>query len=207
MDRPFRPLLWHRTVLNDELGHTEWLRVHQLAAGEVDFRIRQILPEYWDASTPCDEWDVYDLVAHCVIENMRAALILEKAPFEEVMALDTEVVAEDPEMAWEVSWRNAVAAFASADLDDQVELGQQAITAIEFLRIRACDLAVHAWDLAIGLGVDERIDEEVLSATLPWARRRRDQMARMPELFDPPIQRAGQADPQTELIEIFGREV
>ena len=31
-------------------------------------------------------------------ENMRAALILEKAPFEEVMALDTEVVAEDPEM-------------------------------------------------------------------------------------------------------------
>ena len=90
MDRPFRPLLWHRTVLNDELGHTEWLRVHQLAAGEVDFRIRQILPEYWDASTPCDEWDVYDLVAHCVIENMRAALILEKAPFEEVMALDTD---------------------------------------------------------------------------------------------------------------------
>ena len=140
MDRPFRPLLWHRTVLNDELGHTEWLRVHQLAAGEVDFRIRQILPEYWDASTPCDEWDVYDLVAHCVIENMRAALILEKAPFEEVMALDTEVVAEDPEMAWEVSWRNAVAAFASADLDDQVELGQQAITAIEFLRIRAPSL-------------------------------------------------------------------
>ena len=160
-------------MLDDELGHTEWLRVHQLAAGEVDFRIRQILPEYWDASTPCDEWDVYDLVAHCVIENMRAALILEKAPFEEVMALDTEVVAEDPEMAWEVSWRNAVAAFASADLDEQVELGQQAITAIEFLRIRACDLAVHAWDLAIGLGVDERIDEEVVSATLPWARRRR----------------------------------
>ena len=207
MDRPFRPLLWHRTVLNDELGHTEWLRVHQLAAGEVDFRIRQILPEYWDASTPCDEWDVYDLVAHCVIENMRAALILEKAPFEEVMALDTEVVAEDPEMAWEVSWRNAVAAFASADLDEQVELGQHAITAIEFLRIRACDLAVHAWDLAIGLGVDERIDEEVVSATLPWARRRRDQMARRPELFDPANQRAGQADPQTELLEIFGREV
>ena len=111
-------------MLNEELGHAEWLRIHQLAAGEVDFRIRQILPEYWDASTPCDEWDVYDLVAHCVIENMRAALILEKAPFEEVMALDTEVVAEDPEMAWEVSCRNAVAAFASADLDDQVELGQ-----------------------------------------------------------------------------------
>ena len=90
-------------MLNEKLGHAEWLRIHQLAAGEVDFRIRQILPEYWDASTPCDEWDIYDLVAHCVIENMRASLILEKAPFEEVMAFNTEVVTEDPEMAWEVS--------------------------------------------------------------------------------------------------------
>ena len=207
MDRSIRPLLWHRTVLNEQLPHDGWLRIHQLAAGEVDFRIRQILPEYWDASTPCDEWDIYDLVAHCVIENMRVSLILEEAPFEEVMALNTEVVEEDPEMAWEVSWRNAVASFAAADLDEQVQLGQQAIPAIEFLRIRACDLAVHAWDLVVGLGVDERIDEEVVSAALPWARTRRDQMARMPELFDPPIQRVAQADPQTELLEIFGREV
>ena len=194
-------------MLNEELPHDGWLRIHQLAAAEFDFRIRQILPEYWDASTPCDEWDVYDLVAHCVIENLRASLILEKAPFEEVMGINTEVVAEDPEMAWEVSWRNAVAAFAEIDLDEQVGLGQQVIPAIEFLRIRACDLAVHAWDLAIGLGVDERIDDEVVLATLQWARTRREQMARMPELFDPPIQRTVPVDPQTELLEIFGREV
>lgn len=194
-------------MLSEQLSHHEWLRVHQIAAAEVDYRIRQILPEYWEASTPCDEWDIYDLVAHCVIENMRASLILEGAPFEEVMSINAEVIAEDPEMAWELSWRNAVAAFAEADLDARVQLGQQSIPAIEFLQIRTSDLAVHAWDLAIGLGVDERIDEEVVSATLGWARARRDQMARMPELFDPPTQTAPQADPQTELLEIFGREV
>ena len=90
-------------MLEELTPDVNWLRIHQIAAGEVDFRIRQILPEYWEASTPCDEWDVYDLVSHCVVENMRASLILEGAPFDEVMSVDQEVVAEDPEMAWELS--------------------------------------------------------------------------------------------------------
>ena len=75
------------------------------------------------------------------------------------------------------------------------------------MQIRACDLAVHAWDLAVGLAIDERIDEEVVAATLRWAEVRRDQMSQMPELFDPPIPSADDADPQTQLLEIFGREV
>jgi uncharacterized protein (TIGR03086 family) len=184
-----------------------WLRIHQLAAAEVDYRIRQILPEYWEASTPCAEWDVYEVVAHCVVENIRVPLILDGASFEQVMSVDKEVVFEDPEMAWEVSWRNAVAAFSEADLEGTVALGEQVIPTVEFLRIRACDLAIHAWDIAVGLAIDERIDEEVVTAALGWAQGRRDQMAKMPELFDPPITSAAEADEQTELLEIFGREV
>jgi len=194
-------------VLSEQIPDAAWLRIHQLATAEVDYRIRQILPEYWEASTPCDEWDVHDLVAHCVVENMRASLILEGAPFEDVMSISPEIVVEDPEMAWEVSWRNVVAAFADADLEGQVELGEQVIPTIEFLRIRTCDLAVHAWDLAVGLNVDERIDDEVVAAALVWARERRDQMAQMPELFDPSRPSSPGADDQTQLLEIFGREV
>jgi len=194
-------------VLGDLHAKMAWLRIHQLAAAEVDYRIRQILPEYWEASTPCAEWDVYEVVAHCVVENIRVPLILDGASFEQVMSVDREVVFEDPEMAWEVSWRNAVAAFSEADLEGTVALGEQVIPTVEFLRIRACDLAIHAWDIAVGLAIDERIDEEVVTAALGWAQDRRDQMAKMPELFDPPITSAAEADEQTELLEIFGREV
>ena len=197
----------HRTVLGDLHAKMAWLRIHQLAAAEVDYRIRQILPEYWEASTPCEEWDVYEVVAHCVVENIRVPLILDGASFEQVMSVDKEVVFEDPEMAWEVSWRNAVAAFSEADLEGTVALGEQVIPTVEFLRIRACDLAIHAWDIAVGLAIDERIDEEVVTSALGWAQGRRDQMAKMPELFDPPITSAAEADEQTELLEIFGREV
>ena len=194
-------------MLGDLHAKMAWLRIHQLAAAEVDYRIRQILPEYWEASTPCAEWDVYEVVAHCVVENIRVPLILDGASFEQVMSVDKEVVFEDPEMAWEVSWRNAVAAFSEADLEGTVALGEQVIPTVEFLRIRACDLAIHAWDIAVGLAIDERIDEEVVTAALGWAQDRRDQMAKMPELFDPPITSAAEADEQTELLEIFGREV
>ena len=194
-------------MLGDVTAATAWLRIHQLAISEVDYRIRQILPGYWGASTPCAEWDVYDVVTHCVVENLRTPLILEGESFERVMSIESEVAAEDPEMAWEVSWRNAVAAFSEADLEATVSLGQQVLPTIEFLQIRACDLAVHAWDLAVGLAIDERIDEEVVAATLRWAEVRRDQMSQMPELFDPPIPSADDADPQTQLLEIFGREV
>lgn len=194
-------------MLGDLHAKMAWLRIHQLAAAEVDYRIRQILPEYWEASTPCAEWDVYEVVAHCVVENIRVPLILDGASFEQVMSVDREVVFEDPEMAWEVSWRNAVAAFSEADLEGTVALGEQVIPTVEFLRIRACDLAIHAWDIAVGLAIDERIDEEVVTAALGWAQDRRDQMAKMPELFDPPITSAAEADEQTELLEIFGREV
>ena len=194
-------------MLGDLHAKTAWLRIHQLAAAEVDYRIRQILPEYWEASTPCAEWDVYEVVAHCVVENIRVPLILDGASFQQVMSVDREVVFEDPEMAWEVSWRNAVAAFSEADLEGTVALGEQVIPTVEFLRIRACDLAIHAWDIAVGLAIDERIDEEVVTAALGWAQDRRDQMAKMPELFDPPITSAAEADEQTELLEIFGREV
>ncbi|MEC9315970.1 MAG: TIGR03086 family metal-binding protein [Actinomycetota bacterium] len=199
--------MWHRTVLGDGTADTVWLRLHQLAAAEVDYRIRQILPEYWEASTPCAEWDIYEVVAHCVVENLRAPLILQGASFEEVMSIDKEVVVEDPEMAWEVSWRNAVTAFSEADLEATVTLGQQVLPTIEFLQIRTCDLVIHAWDLAAGLGIDERLDEEVVAAALVWCQARRKQMAQMPELFDPPIASTLDADPQTRLLEIFGREL
>ena len=194
-------------MLGDGTADTVWLRLHQLAAAEVDYRIRQILPEYWEASTPCAEWDIYEVVAHCGVENLRAPLILQGASFDDVMSIDKEVVVEDPEMAWEVSWRNAVTAFSGADLEATVTLGQQVLPTIEFLQIRTCDLVIHAWDLAAGLGIDERLDEEVVAAALVWCQGRRKQMAQMPELFDPPIASTLDADPQTRLLEIFGREL
>jgi uncharacterized protein (TIGR03086 family) len=57
----------HRPVLSAE---SIWIRLHRLAVAEFDFRLRQVMPEYWVASTPCEEWDVSELVRHVVVETL-----------------------------------------------------------------------------------------------------------------------------------------
>ena len=182
------------------------MRLHQLAAAEFDFRIRLIPPEYWEASTPCDEWDVYELVNHNVVENLWVPLVLAGHRIEDIGGLDENVLGSDPELVWEDSWRAAVAAFADADLTATVRLAAGATTVVEYLRQRTADLLVHAWDLATGIGVDDELDAEVVAAVCEWAKPLERVFATLPALFEPAIAVHAEADPQTKLLAVFGRE-
>ncbi len=185
----------------------EWLRLHQLAAAEFDFRVRQILPEYWEASTPCGEWDVYELVNHNVTENLWVPIVLSGHAADEVGGLDGDQLGADPELAWEDSWRDAVQAFAEVDGESTVRLAAGETGVLEYLRQRTADMAIHAWDLATGIGVDDALDEEVVVAVHEWAAPHSELFAQLPELFDPPITSPPGADLQTRLLNLFGREV
>ena len=188
------------------MSDRDWLRLHQLAAAEFDYRVRQILPEYWEASTPCDEWDVYELVNHNVVENLWVPVVLAGHPLEQVGGLDGNVLGADPELVWEESWRDAVAAFGEADLEATVRLAAGQSTVLEYLRQRTADLAVHAWDLAEGIGVDPRLDEELVVAIHEWAAPLVSVFAQLPEHFEPAVRVAPDADLQTRMLAIFGRE-
>lgn len=183
-----------------------WLRLHQLATGEFDYRIRQIPPEYWDASTPCGEWDVYELVNHNVTENLWVPVVLAGHAVDEVGGLDGDQLAPDPELAWEDSWQAAVAAFAAADHGTTVRLAAGATTVLDYLRQRTADLLVHAWDLAVATGSDEELDHETVVAVYEWARPLAPVFATLPQFFDPPLTPPDDADLQTRLLHLFGRE-
>jgi uncharacterized protein (TIGR03086 family) len=188
------------------MADSDWRRLHQLAIAELDYRIRQVLPEYWEASTPCDEWDVYELVNHNVVENLWVPVVLAGHEMSEVGGLDGDQLGSDPEMAWEDSWRDAVASFADADLDAVVRLAAGSTTVLEYLRQRTADLLVHAWDLAVGIGVDERLDDEVVVAVHEWALPLAPVFAELPELFEPPLSAPPGSDLQTQLLHLFGRD-
>ncbi|MDG2113254.1 MAG: TIGR03086 family metal-binding protein [Actinomycetota bacterium] len=183
-----------------------WLRLHQLATGEFDYRIRQIPPEYWDASTPCDVWDVYELVNHNVTENLWVPVVLAGHAVEEVGGLDGDQLGSDPEIAWEDSWQDAVAAFADADLDSTVRLAAGTTTVLDYLRQRTADLTVHAWDLAVAISTDEELDNELVVAVYEWAQPLAAVFATLPQFFEPPITSFADADLQTRLLNLFGRE-
>jgi hypothetical protein len=121
--------------------------------------------------------------------------------------LSGDVITGDPEMVWEESWRDAETAFSKANLGDLVLSSNGEITVKEYISQRTCDLAIHAWDLAVGLGVDPVIDSELISGIQTWSRGRQEDLAKLPELYDPPIKSDFDADGQTLLLNCFGREV
>jgi uncharacterized protein (TIGR03086 family) len=185
----------------------DWRRLHRVAMAEFDLRVRQIPPDHWGASTPCEEWDVYDLVRHNIVENRWVPLLLAGATVAEAApSVEMDDDETDPTDAWEESRLAALAAFDKVDLDDEVMLSRGPTPALTFLQERASDLLVHAWDLARAVGAEDTLDDEAVAAVWEVSWPMRDVLANLPQYFDPPIDPAPDADLQTRLLALFGRE-
>ena len=185
-----------------------WRHLHRLANSEFDFRLRQILPEYWTAATPCEEWDAHDLVEHVVRESLWVPVILEGRPRTETeAALSGDLLGGDPADVWEYAHRAAIEAFEGFELTRSVTLDAGTTTALEYLRQRVADLTVHSWDLARTLTVDEELDPALVTAVDHWARPRLGGGEARPDLFYPPVDPAAGATAQERLLNLFGREV
>jgi uncharacterized protein (TIGR03086 family) len=66
------------------------------------------------------------------------------------------------------------------------------------------DLTVHAWDLARGIGADERLDPELINEVLAFVEPQGEQLAGS-GLFAPPVAVSDDADSQTRLLALLGR--
>lgn len=186
----------------------DWVRLHHIAMAEFDVRVRMVPPDHWVASTPCDEWDVHELVNHNTVENLWVAPLLAGSSVDAIgTAFDGDVLGGDPESVWEDSRLEALRAVDDADLDGEVELSRGPTPVIEYVQERVMDLLIHAWDLARAVGLDETLDEEVVEAVWEWAQPLRPMLADLPEYFEPPVEPELDADLQTRLLNLFGREV
>jgi uncharacterized protein (TIGR03086 family) len=65
---------------------------------------------------------------------------------------------------------------------------------------------VHAWDLARGIEVDERLDEELVGDVLAFIEPQVDQLVSS-GMFAPPVAFGDDADAQTRLLALLGRRV
>lgn len=189
------------------MSHDTWKRLHRLANAEFDFRVRQILPEWWIASTPCEEWDVSDLVNHNVAESMWVAPLFAGMRVEDVGGLDGDVLGEDALSNWEDARAQAIETIDKADLNDTVHLSSGPTPGFEYVRQRVLDLAVHAWDLAVAIGVDDRLDDELVAALDEYVRPFAARLADLPEYFDPAVEPEADADRQDRLLNLLGREI
>jgi uncharacterized protein (TIGR03086 family) len=167
--------------------------------------VHQAKDDQWGDATPCTDWDVRALVNHLVYEARWVTPILEGRTIAEVGdRFEGDLLGDDPASSYDAALREATAAVRDVDPERTVHLSFGDLPASEYLTQVTSDFVVHGWDLARGIGADDRMDPDmvrfVYAAAEPQAA-----MLQASGLFGEPVAVADDADDQTKLLALFGR--
>jgi uncharacterized protein (TIGR03086 family) len=127
-------------------------------------RARQIGQEQWSAATPCTEWNVRALVNHVAGEYLWVPEMLAGRTIAEVGdRLDGDVLGDDA-LQTLINARGAALAAIDAPeaLGTTAHLSFGDLPAGEYVKQMALDSVIHSWDLAHGIGADEKLDPELV---------------------------------------------
>ena len=130
--------------------------------------LAQVSDDQWTVLTPNDGQTVRQLVEHVIGGNRMAAAILNGGSREDGIAqfarsaTDTDIHAAFAESRLE----QASAFAAPGALERMVAHPAMAMPGAQLLGFRTTEYALHGWDLARTIGVDDAIDPDVLQALL-----------------------------------------
>lgn len=181
---------------------TEIAERYRSVAGRFTDRAREVPPEAWDATAPCDGWVARDIVRHLV--EWMPGLIFGSVglPLPQPPSVD-----DDPVAAWQT-----VSDALQAALDDPsvaaVELDMQAghFTVEQAIDMFCTgDVLVHTWDLARAAGLDESLDPDEVHRMLVGLEPM-DEALRASGHYGPRVPVPDDADEQTRLIAFTGRQ-
>lgn len=161
----------------------------------------------WHDATPCDDWDVRQLVNHVVGEDRWTKPMVDGKTIAEVgSSLDGDLLGADPVGAAVAAADEAVDAVAvrlpGGGLvhlsygDEQIE---------EYVRQLIADHLIHGWDLAAATGQSRRLDPELVSAVGAWYREREDIYRGAGAVAARPASARG-GSPEDDLLIAFGRD-
>jgi uncharacterized protein (TIGR03086 family) len=169
--------------------------------------VQQVRDDQLTLPTPCSEWDVHTLVNHVVGEARWTAPLLAGRTIADVGdSLDGDLLGTDPLAAWVVARDEAADAARGAEVGERVvHLSFGDTPAQEYLQQLTADYLVHAWDLAVAVGTDDRLDAELVAAVAEWFTSRAAAY-RSGGAIAAPV-RVGEGDgPQRRLLAMFGRD-
>ena len=176
------------------------------AVAEFGSRVEQVGDDQWSAPTPCTDWDVRALVAHLVDECRWVPYLLSGGRVDEAGdRFAGDPLGDDPKAAWRAASASALEAFRAAGaLDQTVSVSFGDMSARDYLWQMTVDATVHAWDLARGIGADERLDQELVRRIHLEAEKDVEALAQS-GLYAPPVHVAAHSDLQARMLALFGR--
>jgi uncharacterized protein (TIGR03086 family) len=157
-----------------------------------------------EASTPCREWTVRDLLAHTtgVVINMG------RGAAGQALLADTNGVRldEDLEAQFRTESNRTLAAWTTRGLDGELDVGAGPMPAVAGISINLLDTATHSWDLAHATGQDGELPDELAAFVLGIAQGFVSDEIRSFAGFDPAVEVAKGSHPTDQLVAFLGRK-
>ena len=133
-------------------------------------RVDAITSDQWSRPTPCEEWDVRELVNHVVGEDRWTVPLMRGGTIAEVGdSFDGDLLGDYPVQSADSAAHAAVDSVAEAlPSGGKVHLSYGDEDMGEYIHQLAADHLVHAWDLAAATGGDTHLDRELVEEVASW---------------------------------------
>ena len=170
-------------------------------------RVQEVDDSHWHRPTPCSAWDVHALVNHVVGEQRWVVPLLEGKTIAEVGdSLDGDLLGQAPQESAAAAAKAAVDAFAEPGAAGRiVHLSFGDTPAAEYAWQLIVDHVVHSWDLAVAIGADRIVDQDLVVRTAQWWEGW-EQVYRDGGAVGPRVELGHEATRQDRLIASFGRD-
>jgi uncharacterized protein (TIGR03086 family) len=162
----------------------------------------------WDASSACARWTVRDVAGHVVwgqeqLRHWATGQEYSRTTGAPGAPHPGEMAGTDPVATWRAARAATVQTLTEEALGRMVSLpglGERPVAAVVTLLVT--DHLAHAWDIGHALGLDVRLDPELIPGSFAWAR---DNVFRVPGFFGPELTPPVDADEQTRWLAFLGR--
>ncbi len=181
---------------------------YRRAQDGLDAVVATVPPDRWDAPSACSEWTVRDVAGHVIWGQQQLRHWATGQPYgvragAPGAAHPGELAGADPLATWRAARAASIQSLTDEALGRTISLpglGDRPVSAIVTLLIT--DHLAHTWDIAYGIGLDVRLDPELIPVSFAWAR---DNLIRVPGLFGPELSPPPDADEQTRWLAYLGR--
>lgn len=181
-------------------------QIHEQALSATGKVVERVAERQMDLPTPCDAWNVRELLNHIVSGNYWAKELAAGKTIAEVGdRLDGDTLGDDATAAYRTSATAAAAAFnAPGAMDAPCAVSYGPVPGSVYCGHRIVDVVIHGWDLAKATGQDTTLEPALVDAVTAIIAPQMDALAGS-GMFGTTIGVGTDADAQTRLLSELGR--
>lgn len=184
------------------------MELYRRAQDGFDEVLAGVGPDQWNRPSTCAEWSVRDVAGHVVWAQRQLRAWATGEPYDEPggpgSAHPAVVVPGDPVEAWRAARAAAMPTLTPETLSRPTAIpGIGEVPLVAMVTLLVTDTVTHTWDVGHPLGLDVKLDPDVVALAFDWSRQH---VMRRPGFFGPELTPPDGADDQTRFLAYLGRK-